>query len=463
LPTASVDQSDLQGNILCGYGNSFGHALYAFLHVERPEAGRSLLAELAREVTNALPWREGIVKPHSTLNVALTHSGLGALGVRSELLDGFPREFQAGMAARAADLGDVGDSAPERWDKGLRPGRPHLLVTITGQTPDARDGEGDRLRKRVAAAGSGISIVHEQHADVLGRPKENEAVREHFGFADGLSQPTIKDPRAGPHDRAGRGTPRRLGLWDDVAPGEFVLGYEDEDGLLAESPPEPLRTNGSFMVVRKLYQDVAAFDSYLSTTAAASGMSEDLLAAKVVGRWRSGAPLTLAPEQDDPGLTIGGAREQELNDFRYGTDLAGMRCPVGAHIRRANPRDALGWRGLLSKRHRIIRRGMPYGPRFEDRPGMRDADRGLMFICFQASISRQFEFIQAHWLVDGDAFGLGSEQDPLVAADPGGRMTIQGRSPTFLASLPSFVATRGGEYFFVPGIAALLALAADEA
>ncbi len=455
----SVDQSDLQGNVLCGYGNRFAHALYTFLHVRESGAGRELLADLGEGVTNALPWAE---KPEDTLNVALTHRGLQALGVREEVLRSFPAEFRAGMGARAQLLGDTGDSAPGRWDEGLLPGRAHVLVTIAAQTETSRDDRRDWLRRRVAEAASGLSIVHEQDADLLGRPAEHEAVREHFGFADGLSQPTIKDPRAGPNDRTGRGTPGRLRGWDDVAPGEFVLGYRDEDGQIAAAPPEPLRRNGTFMVVRKLYQDVGAFESYLRGTASRYGMSKELLAAKIVGRWRNGAPLSLAPFRDDATLTIGGKREEELNDFRYGDDREGLKCPVGAHIRRANPRDALGWGGLLSKRHRIIRRGMPYGSRFDDRSGVRDADRGLMFVCYQASIERQFEFIQAHWLADGDAFGLGSEKDLLVAGDDAGKMTVQGRPPSFLASLPSFVTTKGGDYFYMPGIAGLRALATGE-
>ncbi len=283
-------------------------------------------------------------------------------------------------------------------------------------------------------------------------------VREHFGFADGLSQPTIEDPRAGPHDHQGRGTPTRDGAWDDIAPGEFVLGYPDEDGLVATAPPDPLRRSGSFMVVRKIHQDVGRFESYLSSQAAALDMPEELLAAKMVGRWRSGAPLSLSPDRNDPELTVGGSRRAELNDFRYGTDRDERRCPLGAHIRRANPRDALGWHGLLTKRHRIIRRGMPYGPAFDGG----DADRGLMFVCYQASISRQFEFIQSLWLNDGDLFGLGAERDPLANGVPSYKMTIQGERPRFLAPLPSFCRIRGGDYFFAPGIAALRALAAGE-
>lgn len=448
----SVDQSDLQGNILCGYGNSFAHVLYLFLRVDDADAGRRLLGQLAGEVRNAEPWK---TKPDEAVNVAVTHDGLRALGVRRDVLDSFPEEFRDGMEARAELLGDTADSAPHRWDEGLRADRIHLLVTVAAQTDDARDKVSSRLRKGL---GEGLSVVHEQRAGLLRELRDDEAVREHFGFADGLSQPTIEDPAAGPRDHEGRGTPARDDQWDDIAPGEFVLGYPDEDRLVASAPPDPLRRNGSFMVVRKLLQDVGGFRSYLGSSAPALGMSEELLAAKMVGRWRSGAPLSMTPDRNDPDLSMGGSRRAELNAFRYGPDADGRRCPIGAHIRRANPRDALGWHGLLTKRHRIIRRGMPYGPPFHGE----DADRGLMFVCYQASISRQFEFIQSLWLNDGDSFGLGDERDPLANGVPSERMTIQGERPKFLASLPSFVSTRGGDYFFAPGIAALRALAAGE-
>ena len=447
-----VAQADLQGNILCGYGNSFAHVLYLFLHVDDGAAGRRLLGELADEVTTAVPWDD---KPAETVNVAISHGGLRALAVRREVLERFPDEFRDGMAKRADVLGDTDDSAPEWWDESLRPDKIHLLVTVAAQGEAERDAAASRLRERL---GAGLSIAHEERAGVLRELRPNEAVREHFGFADGLSQPTIDDPQAGPHGHEGRGTPTRDDAWDDIAPGEFVLGYPDEDGLVASDPPDPLRCNGSFMVVRKLQQDVGAFESYLSTTAPALEMSEELLAAKMVGRWRSGAPLSLTPDRNDPDLTPTGSRRAELNAFRYGSDRDGRRCPVGAHIRRANPRDALGWHGLLTKRHRIIRRGMPYGLAYDGS----DADRGLMFVCYQASISRQFEFIQSLWMNDGDPFGLGSDRDPLDNGLPSKKMTIQGERPRFLAPLASFVSTRGGDYFFAPGIAALRALAAGE-
>ena len=177
--------------------------------------------------------------------------------------------------------------------------------------------------------------------------------------------------------------------------------------------------------------------------------------AKVIGRWRNGAPLVTtpaaSPAQFDP--TAPGT-----NDFRYRTaDPDGLRCPLGAHIRRSNPRDALGFDGKLSFRHRIIRRGMPYGTELPE--GVYEDDgqeRGLVFVCFNASLSRQFESIQRQWLNDGNSFHLGEDSDYIVGGS--GKMTIQGKPPFFLAQGP-FVTTRGGEYLFVPGITALAAIA----
>ena len=138
-----------------------------------------------------------------------------------------------------------------------------------------------------------------------------------------------------------------------------------------------------------------------------------------------------------------------------------MRCPLGAHIRRTNPRDALGFDGLLSFRHRIIRRGMPYGAPLASEAAEDDhVDRGLIFVCFNASISRQFEGIQAQWLNDGNVFHLGHDSDFLMGDPHGtGKMTVEGDPPFFLGPQGPFVTTRGGEYLFVPGMGALRALA----
>jgi Dyp-type peroxidase family len=479
ITVARLVQSEIQGNILCGYGNSFAYGLFGFFRLKRPDAGRALLGQLLGEgdgITNAMPWardktpwytrRPGQVrKPVETRNVAFSYEGLAAIGVPAEVLDAFPADYRGGMAAKADHLGDTGPSAPAGWDPGLQQGEPHLLVTITAQEQATRDRRREWLSQLEAASNGGVELVHHVDAGLLDHPKgERTFAREHFGFADGVSQPTIAARNAGPNKERGKGTPRRLG-WNDVAPGEFVIGYEDEDGVVSGEELPRLARNGSFAVVRKLHQDVATFNGFLRDAAERRKVPEELLAAKIVGRWRSGAPLALAPEQDDHALTATGKKAKRINDFRYGADADGLRCPVGAHVRRANPRDALGWEGKLTKRHRIIRRGMPYGPRPQN-PLEPDAiDRGLMFVCYQASIERQFEVVQARWMSDGDVFGLGSDTDFLVSAGAlEGKLGIpwEGRAPTLLAPQPRFVTTRGGGYFFAPGISALGRLARGE-
>jgi Dyp-type peroxidase family len=433
----TIDRGDLQGNILRGY--RFRHAGYLFAHIEQADAGRRLLRRLVDSVTTEEKWDE---HPPWTLNVALTACGLEALELDQAALTRFPAEFRIGMAARAEELGDVGPSAPEYWDGGLGTGQAHVLITVYAPTEAARD-ERMAFWKRQVDAG-GLGLVHEQLADALRHS------REHFGFADGFSQPAVEGTKRDPR---GEGVMRRFIGWRRVRLGEFVLGHRDEDGVVA-GRDLPLLRNGTFMVWRKLEQDVALFRRWIRELARGDPEEEDWLKAKIVGRWPNGDSLVRSPDGQDPG--------PGRNQFRYGRDLDGLRCPVGAHVRRAYPRDALGWRTERTKRSRLIRRGMPYGrPLDEGATDPDDEKRGLIFVCLNASIARQFELVQGQWLGDGDAFGLGSSRDVLVAKPhPTGTMTVQGSPPRFLSPPGQFVWTRGGEYLFVPGMDALRALAA---
>jgi len=441
-----LDLDDIQGNILRGYG--FPAAGYLFVRVDAAAAGRRWIGSLVDPVTTAAEWVAG--KPEHTLNVAVTAAGLEALGVPDWMMRTFPAAFQEGMRARAGVLGDVGPSDPARWDAGLGDGSAHVLVTVDSLRREALGEHMDDLRRSVEQAG-GLTVVHDQRAAIF------HHARDQFGFTDGFAQPLIE--HAGMPARDGRGTPGRWWGWMPVKPGEFVLGYEDEDLLLPESPAPPLGDNGTYMVYRKLYQDVARFRRFLREEGARFPGGEELLAAKIVGRWRDGTPLVLSPDGPDPSISVD---KSNIDAFRYRDDLDGFRCPIGAHIRRTNPRDALGWGGMRTKRHRIIRRGMPYGDPLPD--GVYDddgADRGLVFICYQADLARQFETIQRIWCNDGNIFGIGSDRDFLLGGPEGeGKMTIQGDPPYFVHGLLPFVQTRGGEYLFMPGLDALRALAA---
>jgi Dyp-type peroxidase family len=454
-----VDQGDVQGNVLCGYGNDFRCAWYGFALVTEPEAAREWLGRQVEAVTTAVPWS---TPPLHTLNVALTHKGLGKIGVPAWLLKTFPQEFQEGMAKRAKCLGDLGDSDPAKWDRQLRGDKaPHILVTVFARTRAALEERRDEIR---AGMESGFSLAHEVDAELLEHPLPGAFAREHFGFADGLAQPTIKG-NAGPWERPGGGTPVAGGGWEPLAPGEFVLGYVDEDGMYPEAPAQPLGRNGSFTVVRKLKQDVPEFRRFFDEASKKRPGVAEVLEAKMLGRWHDGTPLVLSPDAPDPEVSGDRSRYSSINDFRYSESDAGpLACPLGAHVRRANPRDAFGWEGTLTRRHRIIRRGMPYGPAYDEHEE-NGIERGLLFICHQASIARQFEVIQRRWLYDGDAFGLGDDKDFLTSAEDGGKMTIQAARPvppTFLSPQKRFVTLRGGGYFFTPGIAALSALAAAD-
>jgi Dyp-type peroxidase family len=455
-PVVALELSDIQGDILRAYGNAYDCTAYEFVHLDADaEVARGWLRGLLGDVTTAAPWMRG--KPATTLNVAVTAAGLAALGVPQRVIDTFSPEFGDGMAARSKLLGDVGLSDPARWDEGLAGGDPHVLVTINAQTPEQLAPALDALHSGVEAAGA--RIVFEQQAQLLA------GAREHFGYADGFAQPAI----AGSSDEKapGGGVPEKDGRWRALAPGEFILGYPDEDTLvdkrrkLPPAPADPLGRNGTYMVWRKLHQDVARWRRVMREAAARYHDGDEVkLAAKVVGRWPDGTPLATHPDSADPAFD---PAARGANGFRYSDDPDGMRCPLGAHIRRSNPRDALGFEGNQSFRHRMIRRGMPYGEPLPEGVLEDDgAERGLCFVSFQASIARQFEGVQVPWLNDGNIFRVGRDTDFLLGDSSGearGKMTIQGRVPFFLTPQEAFVTTRGGEYLFVPGIRALAAIA----
>jgi Dyp-type peroxidase family len=452
-----IEFSDIQGNVLNGY--RYDHAWYLMFAVESATAGRDCLAAIIPDVTTAHRWQRDD-RPDSTVNVAITYSGFRQLGLPDQLLARFPHAFRQPTSARAAYLGDVGESAPDRWDDALGTGAVHILVTVHGSTDD----EAGAARDRVVALlrDRGGHPVAQQHANALCNK------REHFGYADGAGQPDVEGvPRLRREaPAAGGGVPLPGGGWRPVRLGEFVLGYADEDGTIVEVPHPDLVRNGTYVVYRKLQQDVARFRQALAHAAERSGLPEELVAAKVVGRWRDGMPLQLSPDRAPEGDLSEEMTENPPNDFRFlPDDRRGDVCPRGAHIRRANPRDSLDFGGAvkaggaLTARHRIIRRGIPYGTEYDTAPG--DPKRGLIFVCYNADIERQFEIVQSQWCNDGDAFGLGDDRDFLLAGPGSGKMTIpvRGSVPRFVPVPSDLVLTRGAEYLFAPGCRALARLA----
>jgi Dyp-type peroxidase family len=445
--STELDLANIQGFVVRGYRLPF--ARYLLAHVQDAALARRWVGDVLDEVLTAAPWS---AKPEAGVNVAFSYAGLQALGLPDTSLSGFAQEFREGMAARAGGLGDSGDSAPAHWEPGWFDPGVHVLVMISAASQDALDAH-DR-RTRAAAEAGGLSVV----ADQVGAALAGGA--EHFGFADGFGQPAIEG--SGVAATPGQGAPDGDG-WRPIRAGEFILGYPDEQGALPAAPaPDQLSVNGTYLVYRKLHQDVAGFRRQLADSARHYPGGEELLAAKIVGRWRDGTPLALSARRADPALA---ADAQRNTAFSYADDPGGLRCPVGSHIRRANPRESLPFGGKLVNRHRMIRRGIPYGPPLPADSPDDGADRGVVFMSLQASIARQFEFVQAQWLGDGNAFRLGDDQDVLLGPqDHGGtrKMTVPGDPPYFVGPLSRIVTVRGGEYFFCPGINGLRHLAALE-
>lgn len=375
------------------------------------------------------------------VSAAVTFQGLKALGVPQASLDSFPLEFQQGMAARAKMLGDYGESSPEHWENPLGSADVHVMVTALSPDTPHLEGAFERARKAYREL-PGITALWRQDCHIL--PNEKEA----FGFRDGISHPAIE----------GSGIPGSNPNELPLKAGEFVLGYPDEIGDTPSMPrPEVLGRNGSYVAFRKLHQRVAAFRQYLKANCSSS-QAEELLVAKMMGRWRSGAPLALCPVHDDPEL---GADPRRRNDFLFKEDDSiGYKTPCGSHIRRMNPRDA-DVAGVV-RIHRMIRRGTSYGTPLPDGVLEDDGvDRGLMFAFVGAHLGRQFEFVQSEWMNNSDFFGGSPGKDPVAGAIDGSETFDIPKRPLRMRvhGLPRFVVTRGGEYGFLPGLRALRWLA----
>ena len=431
--TPVLDLDDIQGGVLRPRPSPYA-ATYILLRINEPAAGRELMRRLSEVVTSAAD--RGSADRDVFVSVALTYPGLKALGVPQASLDSFCWEFRQGMAARAAALGDDGESAPDRWEAPF--GTSDVHVVLTGVAPDEARLEAAIARGRAACERlPGVTPVWRQ--DCRAPPDEKEP----FGFRDGISHPGIE----------GSGVAGSNPLEPPLKAGELVIGYPDEMGGLPPAPQPPvLGHNGTYVAFRKLHQDVAAFRRHLRANAAGAE-DEEFLAAKMMGRWRSGAPLALCPMHDDPALGEDAARN---NAFLFRADDAiGYRTPPGSHVRRCNPRDA-EVAGVV-RLHRMVRRGTAYGPLLPHGVLEDDgADRGIMFAFVGAHLKRQFEFVQSEWVNGGAFLGLGDAEDPVTGRGQEGSFTLPRRPiPRTVHGLSRFVTTRGGEYAFMPGLRAL--------
>lgn len=459
---AQLERHDIQGFVVSGYA-SMHRATYLLLAIRNPGAARAWLADLAPRITTSERPEEA-----RCLNIAFTPAGMQSIGVGDDDITSFPAALREGMAAphRSLILGDTGPSAPESWLWG-GPGHPeiHVLFLVFAKDEDTFAAvEADELQRLAAG---GLEVVHQLTPEPLpGRQSVGKFGVEHFGFADGMSQPVIRG--SGQEDELGGDDARRT----VIDAGELVLGYPNGYGKLTPWPRAAagggadFGRNGTYLVFRHLAQDVAGFWQFADAhtrrpDGASDPESRERLAAKLVGRWPSGAPLVKAHHRDDPELGTD-------NSFGYAAwDPHGLRCPIAAHIRRTNPRDSLGKDPAealeLANLHRIMRRGRVYGPGLDDPLAGDDGqERGLFFMCLNANLERQFEFIQHTWCNNPKFAGLYDEQDPVIGNPPegGGRFTVQDTPVRQrVAGVPTFVTTRGGAYFFLPGIASLHHLA----
>jgi Dyp-type peroxidase family len=523
-----------QGIVVSGF-SSLPSAEALFLLCDWPENRPATSASAGKgawlKTLNAVaPITDADGRDRRAASLGFTWTGLQKLGLSSDALATFSAPFREGMYQEDR-LRRLGDRVYDVWQGTVIPGGPRWSANIParkekspqawervtadiGSPPeeDERevitpmtvhallllyDKDVDSVRDwartvEQALAPHGVKIVHRLPLDL--RLDENGIGREHFGFADGLSQPVPYDEKSGQETANDSviltdGKPATRDAWHGVPLGEILLGHTnahhekapgpmvpDDDrsrasGLTADGAPEGFRNlglDGSYMVVRELQQRVAAFWKSLETGAArirahdpsATHVTADWLAERVIGRNIDGHLLCPG------GLLAADEYIQPENAFGFKkTDPEGMGCPFGAHVRRGNPRDGLA-KDLASAQtlldaannHRILRRGRKYGTTLTDRYQDDDAERGLLFICLNSDIARQFEFVQQTWLLNRNFATLFDETDPLLG--PKGRFTIHERPLRRIVEVETFIQSAGGEYFFLPSIPALNYLAA---
>ncbi len=475
---SALNLGDIQGFILRGYRMPM--VRHFLLTVGVPTQARKLLGRFvsgdesaAPQITTAEDWHVGFApgpgdnpaeaprrKPDYCLNVGITWPGLIAL----ELRDRVPTlrfksfgAFIAGAAERAKLVGDTGPSAPHNWVGGFGKEGDHVLVTLHAISPEAMTSYSDRL-SALFAEGSAFREIWRTDGMAWiemkdGKPEFTSKVP--FGYTDGISMTTI------------HGGPERYPQ-DHQQPSEpwlFVLQDQAENYFVPE--PRELGLNGSFAVFKMIMTDVVGFENFLQSNK--DKIDPELLAAKICGRWRNGVPLALSPETDSPP---GGIPIDQLNNYEYvnadGTgDPKGLRCPVGAHMRRINPRGqpvtGQGQPGGSNNTHRLIRRGMPYGPNFDPKQPYDGIERGLLGYFINSSIENQYEFVLGHWVNDSEFAGAvrlnPKSKDPMIGTQNSAESIFvipqaNGSPPIKVTGFSTFVTTKAAAYCFLPSITA---------
>ena len=440
LTRATLDLHEIQATVL-RYRPEPYYGTHVLLHIDDAPSGREFLRRLAPHVASAADWWS---TGDAWIAVAISYTGLSALGVPEESLQSFPEAFRVGMAARA----DVA-SRPRRE-------RSEELGPAVRQRADSRryqhlQRHEEKWRRAMELARqqyqgfSGVAVLDTQ--DFGAQPGDLNPL----GYKDSIGQPAIEGSGVDP--LPGQGRP--------IKAGEFILGYPGESGVpLAMPQPDVLGRNGTFLGLRKYQSRVGAFNRFLRDNAQ-TDEERELLAAKLVGRWRSGAPLTLAPVKDDPAL---GDDPQRNNDFTYANDPDGKQVPLGCHMRRMNPRDTKMPVLTDVNLHRIIRRSTTYGAPYDPNAlSERDDEvpRGLYFLFISAKAMATMEFLQREWINDGNFFGVGEERDPILGLQEEGATFTIPKDPVRrrIHGIQTFNVLRGGEYFFMPSLSALKWLA----
>jgi Dyp-type peroxidase family len=472
---SALETQDIQGDVLEGLPKAWESFIFfkiceARIFAQRTNQGLSRrvttaaqVHEFERSVQSRNIWGYRGVKHVPGLNVGFTKDGLTQLLPLKPKLES---SFEKGADHREI-IKKMNDPPRSNWLKEFVSDRIDGVFLLTGTDMEPVTSRSNELLRLF---GTSIKVVYSEIGNV--RPGAQRG-REHFGFLDGISQPGIRGltPPSKPAYRPDYGLPGQALVW----PGEFVFGYpgqHPDDPLKPGPPPEmtaPWMKNGSFMVFRRLEQKVPEFRRFVGEQAARLGIDRELLAARMVGRWKSGAPLERAPWRDDPAL---GADPRRNNDFAFGEDPYQRKCPYAAHIRKVYPRDDAG-RLAEAQRHRIIRAGIPFGPELEPGETVTRHSRGLMFVCYQTSIERQFEYIQRSYANNPD-FVAGKARpgggaltpgfDPIIGQAPDGAPRSMdepypnypaGNRRTTLNLMQEFVVLTAAGYFLMPSITAL--------
>lgn len=451
---AQLTYSDIQGFVLSSYAKNMPCANYLLIKITDIKDFQKWLGTIMPKITTAVDRKSDFC-----LNIAFTATAFQKFGFTANELMSFSVPFQEGMntPTRQQILGDDGNNAPASWLWGNQDNPVDVLLLLFAKDEDQLNEELMMIKRGIDES-SGVQLIKSLSA---GRQPDSH---EHFGFLDGIGQPVIEgtDQKARQLNRTGHAT--------EIKAGEFILGYENEmqktDPLPAISSMPAFGKNGTYLVFRQIEQHVHSFWSYLKEkSTGADGQSsledQEKLGAKMVGRWKSGTPISEYPDADPNPSGV-----NEENDFGYAAhDESGFGCPFGAHIRRANPRDSLFDDPAVSlltlKRHRIIRRGRSYGDRTRDVYQEDGKERGLHFICINSNIERQFEFIQQTWVNNLNFATLDHETDPLIGRRTQTNIFTMPGYParTRIHNLSDFITIKGGAYFFMPGMGALKELA----